>query len=158
MTGAPPASSEVRRTALGPTVLLLLLVSAGCSTFNHDWAAARAAPAPAPGLEGLWDGTWRSDVNAHTGRLRCLITKDSNETYQARFQAKYRKIIPLTFSYTVPLTVTATNGGVRFAGAANLGWYAGGRYTYAGHATATNFISRYDSRYDRGAFEMTRAR
>jgi len=142
-----------------PTSLALLIGLAfgmvGCSSFNRDWKAAREGRTE--GIEGRWQGTWRSDVTAHTEQLRCLLTPSgTNHMWDARFQAKYRKLIRLTFSYTVPLTVTNQERGHQFAGAADLGWLAGGRYSYRGRATSTNFFATYESQYDRGVFEMVR--
>lgn len=139
---------------------LALLLLGGCSTarFNRAWTAAAEAPVAGSELAGRWEGTWRSDVNAHTGRLRCLVTPSTNGTYTARFHAEYRLLFPLTFSYAVPLTATnrPDSTGLGFAGQADLGWLAGGVYTYRGRATATNFFSTYECARDRGIFEMTR--
>ena len=74
--------------------------------------------------------------------------------YQARFHAKYRKI--LGFGYTVPLKVRTVAGVFNFQGEADLGWYAGGLYFYSGHVRGTNFSSTYRSEKDRGTFQMTR--
>lgn len=157
---AHPRSRQALPALLAVGLGLLMLT--GCSTarFNRAWKAAAAeVPGPGASLAGCWEGIWRSDVNAHTGRLRCLITPSTNGTYAARFHAEYRLLLPLTFSYTVPLSVTnrgdAADPG--FAGAANLGWLAGGVYTYRGRATATNFFSTYQCARDRGIFELTRA-
>jgi hypothetical protein len=54
--------------------------------------------------------------------------------------------------------VTAKEDAFHFEGAAELGWLAGGRYTYKGSATATNFFAGYSCKYDYGVFEMTRPR
>jgi hypothetical protein len=142
----------------GSAVLALLaatsLFAAGCSTFNRDWKKAAATPAGNTLLEGRWEGSWRSDVNGHTDRLRCLITKLDQGLYQARFHAKYRKIF--SFGYTVPLRAENTNGQVHFSGEADLGSLAGGLYKYKGHAEATNFFSTYTCKYDHGTFQMGR--
>jgi hypothetical protein len=61
-----------------------------------------------------------------------------------------------TASYTVPLSVEPQDSGSRFRGEADLGWLAGGVYRYEGHATATNFFSTYECKYDGGTFRMTR--
>lgn len=126
----------------------------GCSTFNRDWRAAAQQPAPANSIEGRWEGRWLSDVNGHNGNLRCLMTRESDTRYQARYRATYRKL--LRFSYTVPLTVAAGDGVWQFSGEENLGKLAGGIYRYEGRATTTNFHSTYTSKYDHGTFEMHR--
>ena len=131
------------------------LLVAGCSSFNREWKAAAQRPAAPGSIEGRWQGTWRSDANGHTDELRCLNTR-TNDAYSARLHARYRKVVRFSFGYTVPLVVTAKEGGAQFEGAANLGWLAGGRYTYKGSATPTNFFSTYSCKYDYGVFEMTR--
>jgi hypothetical protein len=134
--------------------LLLVLVAAGCSTFNRDWkAAARSAPL-ADTIEGRWDGTWRSETNGHHGRLRCLITRRPDGDYDARFHANYNIILPLRYGYTVPLEVQETNGVFKFQGKAKLGWLAGGLYEYAGEVVTNRFFSTYKCQRDHGTFEM----
>lgn len=131
------------------------MLTLGCSTFERDWQ--RATVPPADQLSGRWTGTWRSDVNGHHDELRCLITPLTNNVYSARYHAKYtRGILRFTFGYTVSLAVTNRDGTFTFSGESNLGWYAGGIYRYEGNASATNFFSTYDSKYDRGTFQMRR--
>src|SRR3954470_6479484 len=113
-------------------VLAACLSATGCSTFNRDWKRAVADD----GLGGRWEGTWKSDVNGHADRLRCLMTR-TNDQYIARFHANYKKVF--TFTYSVPLQVHEQAGTFSFSGHANLGWWAGGQYEYDGTATATNF-------------------
>ena len=114
-------------------------------------------PAPKNGIAGRWEGTWRSDANGHTDALRCLMTAQTNGFYSARFHAQYKRgLFRFSFSYTVPLEVRREGDAFRFDGGADLGWLAGGQYHYHGTATATNFHSTYDSKYDRGVFDMTR--
>jgi len=138
-------------------VLLLMLVivaTTGCSTFNRDWKTAAATPAPVNDLTGRWQGTWVSEVNGHTDKLRCLVSRQSETNYTARFHAKYQKIF--SFGYTVNLAVKNSDGNFQFQGEANLGKLAGGVYHYAGHASATNFFSTYHCKYDHGTFRMNR--
>jgi hypothetical protein len=133
---------------------LVLLTLASCSSFNREWKAAGATAPPRDDITGRWEGSWRSDVNGHNGRLRCLVTRVSEQEYRAWYHARYRKI--LSFSYVVPLTVAAAGGAFPFQGQADLGWYAGGLYEYEGRATPTSFYSIYRSKHDHGAFRMTR--
>lgn len=134
--------------------LMLSLLATGCSTFQSDWKTLVSQPVRTASIEGCWDGTWKSDVNGHTGRLRCILTKQAAGTYQARFHAQYNQI--LSFGYTVTLTGQATGTTFTFNGEANLGWWAGGRYQYAGEISPTNFFSTYECRYDHGIFQMYR--
>lgn len=140
-----------RVTALG--CLLLMLATSGCS-FNRAWKRAAATPVPVDDITGRWDGVWLSETNKHTGRLRCLMTKDETGQYQARFKAVYQSV--LTFTYTVPLRVVRVESGFQLHGEENLGGYAGGVYTYDGQATPANFFATYQSKYDYGTFRLTR--
>ena len=142
------------RVSRGLGALALTLLVSGCASFEPDWKQAGRTPAPPDAITGRWEGFWLSDVNAHTGKLRCLITHQTNDLYAARFRATYLKV--LRFSYTVPLRVESRDGGWSFRGEEDLGVAAGGIYRYVGTASATNFHSTYDSKYDRGTFEMRR--
>ncbi len=138
-------------------VCLLSLLCAGCSRFEKDWRAAALNPTGATSLAGRWQGTWKSDVNGHTDELRCLIKPAEEGRFTAHYHARYRRgLFRFTFQYTVPLVAQPTPDGWSFSGQADLGWLAGGLYRYAGTANANRFHSSYDSRYDRGAFELHR--
>jgi hypothetical protein len=126
---------------------------AGCSTFQNDWERLAQAPAP-QGVEGRWEGTWKSEASGHRDRLRCILEKTGDGIYLARFHANYQKV--LNFHYDVPLHAARHDGGLYFSGEANLGWYAGGRYHYDGNVTLTNFFSTYRCRSDHGTFQMNR--
>lgn len=152
-TAYVPGMARWRSLYLAP-IVLLVLAGAGCSSFNREWRKAGESPAPTDAISGRWDGHWVSDVNHHTGRLRCIVTSKGNDTFQARFHATYQSIF--TFGYTVELHTAETNGTVTFNGEANLGSFAGGLYEYAGHAQATNFFSTYSCKYDHGLFQMSR--
>lgn len=132
----------------------LLCLAAGCSTFNHAWRKAEHQPTSPHSIEGRWEGRWLSDANGHKGRLRCLMSRQPDGDYAARFRASYLGF--LRFGYTVRLKVETRDGVWHFRGEENLGKLAGGVYEYAGQASATNFHSTYRSRYDHGTFEMHR--
>jgi hypothetical protein len=131
------------------------LTTSGCSSFNSEWKKAAQNPVPTGEIEGRWQGSWLSDANHHTGALRCIVCKQQEGTYKARFHAKYEKV--LSFGYTVNLSVKPAEGGQqKFEGEANLAWWAGGVYHYEGQASATNFFSTYSCKYDHGTFQMKR--
>jgi len=156
-----PARSEAKRAGRrwflvsvpAPFVLAVVLLC-GCSTFNRDWRAAAGKTAPPDSLEGRWEGRWVSEVSGHHGRLRCLLTRESDDRLAARFRANYGKV--LHFTYTVPLSVQTHYGGWEFSGEENLGKFAGGVFYYEGRASPTNFFSTYRAKHDRGFFEMRR--
>jgi hypothetical protein len=131
-----------------------VLMFAGCSGFNRQWDDAQGLDST--GLSGRWTGTWTSESTGHQGRLRCIVTPRGGEAYDARFHAIYCGIIP--FESSVRLTAVERGGMWRFRGEKDLGWVAGGAYTYEGEADSEKFMARYVSAKDRGAFEMTRPR
>jgi hypothetical protein len=131
---------------------LMLVLFTGCSSFHRDWRAA--ATIPPQGIEGRWEGMWVSDSNKHNGKLRCLLIQQGQNKYEARFHAKYKKI--LSFGYTASFIGTMTNDVFHFSGTADLGALAGGIYRYNGTVSPTNFFSTYDSKYDDGTFSMRR--
>jgi hypothetical protein len=133
---------------------VLFVLLCGCSSFNRDWRRTGDQPVPPDSMSGRWEGYWLSDANAHTGKLRCIVTHQTNEIFAARFRATFLKV--LHFGYTAPLQVVRRDGGWQFQGEADLGLVAGGVYRYEGNATTTNFHSTYSSKYDRGVFEMHR--
>lgn len=137
--------------ALSATLAVLLC---GCSSFNRAWRQAGKQPAAADSIEGRWEGRWLSDVNGHTGHLRCLLTRNADTHYTARFRATYWKIF--RYSYEVNLWFEPREDGWRFRGEEDLGWLAGGVYNYEGQATSTHFHSTYRSKHDHGTFEMRR--
>ena len=139
------------KLALG-AIALSLLVTTGCSSFHREWrAAGKTDPV---GIAGRWEGTWTSEASGHKDKLRCLLTPVSEGSYEARFHAKYRKV--LSFGYTATFTGRQTNDVFHFSGNADLGRLAGGVYTYEGRVNPTQFFSTYKSKYDHGTFEMVR--
>jgi hypothetical protein len=131
---------------------LIILTSAGCSSFHRDWRKAKQTPAI--GIAGRWQGTWQSDSPKHHGRLRCLLTRIDEQKYEARFHAKYRNIF--SFGYTALFTGRNENGVFVCAGEADLGKLAGGIYRYDAQISPTNFFSTYKSKYDNGIFQLQR--
>ena len=135
--------------------LVLLCVGAGCS-FNRDWRRMAAYPLRTNDVSGRWIGHWRSDVNGHHGQLRCILIQHSGDAYMASFRARFWKIFAT--SYTVPLTLTATNAHYIFEGKANLGSLGGGQYTYDGTVTPFAMESIYNSKHEYGTFVLRRPR
>ena len=142
-----------RQTFVRALILGLALLANGCSSFNREWKKA-AASQPANSLEGRWEGKWRSDKNGHTGKLLCLLARESDTNYHARLKATYWKIFRA--SYAVTFTGELRDGVWQFKGDEDLGWFAGGVYRYEGRVTPTNFFSTYRCKYDHGTFELQR--
>jgi hypothetical protein len=146
------------RHGLAATVCLAAaLLLAGCSTFEHEWQAARRLPRLEDDLAGRWEGTWRSKATGHNNQLRAVIATGTNGVYSTQFHARYKiGIFRFSFGYTVPLRAALTNDIHQFHGETDLGWLAGGLYRYEGSATGTNFFSTYRSKYDHGEFQLQR--
>lgn len=130
------------------------VLGVGCSGFRGTWRDAERAGVTPVGMEGRWEGQWLSESNGHHGRLRCVVTRQSNDVYQAWFHAKYWGC--LSFAYKVGLRVEEEETRDVFHGEEDLGRLAGGVYHYSGWATATNFFSTYRCSRDHGTFQMTR--
>jgi hypothetical protein len=133
-------------------LLLCVLTLSGCSTFNRDWRAASKLPNPTDTIEGRWEGNWLSDKNGHNGKLRCLMTKLPDGKYEARFHAKYMKI--LSFKTTAFFDVKKTDTNFVFSGDADLGIF--GVYSYDGTVVGEKFQCTYKCSYDHGDFKMSR--
>ncbi len=86
--------------------------------------------------------------------MRAVLSRVSESEYQARFHAKYKKI--LSFTYGTAFRGGWTNNEFVFRGEENLGKLAGGVYKYEGRISPTNFFSTYDSHYDTGTFTLKR--
>jgi hypothetical protein len=176
MTRPPPRPVPPAVVAL--VAALLAGAAAGGCAFDRNWKRLRAADraaaaaastgttAPSPDraaadrLAGRWEGTWKSERNNHSGKLRAIITPLDDTSYRAAYDATYLGL--LRFGYSMKLTVQPNEAGssdasaVRFQGSEDLGWLAGGVYRYDGAADGQSFESTYQSKYDHGRFRMTR--
>ena len=133
----------------------LAIIFTGCSTFEQDWRhSVLQAPAKAGSPVGPWKGTWLSQKNGHTGELRCIVTQLTPDTYEYRFKATYWKLF--RYSYNVNLLTTCKEGTCTFKGTEDLGFLAGGLYSYEGVINDTNFNSTYSCKFDHGTFQMSR--
>lgn len=149
-------AAVVRQRTLLLVALAAAALSGGCSRFHRDWESRlQLDRANRPeGMAGCWSGTWTSETNGHHGGLRCIMTPRGDGRFSARFRATYCGILP--FEQTVLLSAEERGGLWRFRGEENLGWLAGGVFTYEGEASGDRFMSRYTSASDRGVFEMAR--
>ena len=134
--------------------MAVAIATGGCSTFNSEWRAAARQSPPPDSIEGAWDGRWKSDHNGHNGSLRAIITKVDDQTYQARFRAKYMTVF--SFSQVTRLSASRSEKAYEFAGENDLGKAYGGIYYYQGNATPDRFFSTYKCSIDHGTFQMTR--
>lgn len=131
--------------------VLSLAALGGCSNFDRQWQAA--ANAPADGIEGRWQGRWKSQDDGHTGALRCVVRKVGPQTYEAAFDATYAGIF--TFSYDAQLEGRRAGDQVYLQGDQDLGWpvYT---YHYAGMGSRSQLYCTYHARDDHGYFALAR--
>ncbi len=141
-------------------VVPLLLGFTGCSSFNREWKTTVVRAVKAHDIAGRWEGRWHSDANGHNDRLRALITAVETNHFDVKFHAAYKHwmtlFLTVHFGYTVRMEAMPDGSGLKFYGSEDLGFLAGGIYTYEGRADGTNFFSTYKSKYDWGTFEMKR--
>ncbi len=139
--------------ALLAAVLLLELTS-GCSAVYHQkWRrAARVESADSPAV-GRWEGTWSSEVNQHRGKLRCIVSDLGSGRYDFHYWAAWSLFAA---SYHLELPAVREGETTTFSGSKNLGWLAGGLYSFKGTIQSNRFRATYQSTKDRGRFEMNR--
>ena len=138
--------------------LSILLMTIGCSSFNKKWEQATAVSVPADDVVGPWEGKWQSRKGHGSGKLLCVIeqatdTNDPKAPYTAHFRATFWGIFKS--SYSIPLT-RQDGAANTFEGEKDLGWLAGGLYTYRADITPTTFNAKYESKGDSGLFELAR--
>ena len=145
--------------SLRALVLLAALLALGaCSSFERKWADARPR---GDAFAGRWDGKWTS-AKHHApfggpagGRLRCLLTKLDARHYRGEFRADW---LYFSSGYTTVFDAERRGAELRLRGEHDLGPIFGGIYKYEGRVTAARFRACYDSSYDRGTFEMAKAK
>ena len=180
MTRTPRRRPRPTSGAARLTLAILLALAGGGCAFDRDWkrlaaavpsdqavgvgvgAAEAAVPDP---LAGRWEGTWTSETTNHSGKLRAIVTPAGDDAYRARFDATYFGLMRFGYAMTLTATPPEDGGGggggdagsvTRFTGEENLGWLAGGVYRYDGTTDGHTFDCAYESKHDRGRFQMTR--
>lgn len=140
----------------------LTLFGGGCSSFNQKWEQALSRPVPTDDVSGPWEGKWQSQKGHGGGKLRCVIepapsattnVAESNAPYVAHFRATWWGIFKS--GYSIPLA-RQDGSPSEFAGEKDLGWLAGGLYTYRARITPATFSATYQSKGDSGIFELAR--
>lgn len=151
----PRALCSAHRLSGVCLLLVFAFLATGCCSFERNWGCCQNYAHPGNDLAGCWEGNWHSDMNGHEGRLRAIITKQDEGSYHAHFKASFAVIIP--FEFEIPIT-TADDGGIQaFESSADLGWLAGGVYSYSGQAGECEFFARYCAENgDHGTFTMRR--
>lgn len=134
-------------------LLLLATALVGCGGFDKEFKALASQPPPND-VSGAWIGTWQNTNNSHGGDLYAIVVEASPGVYFTSFKATYGKF--MTFKTHATLRGTTRGGTAHFQGEEDLGWLAGGVYTYDGYATPQEFFSTYTSKNDEGTYTMRR--
>jgi hypothetical protein len=147
------------RSVATPVVRLWLMLAfvclgTGCSTFNQEWESTRCFSPPQQSIEGCWEGTWESAVNGHHGKLQAIVSRCEDSSYHARFHATFLRVLP--YEFDTPLTVTHTSDVITLNGQTDLGWLAGGVFTYEGQVNQCELICNYCAAKDNGWFHLRR--
>ncbi len=149
----PPAAT--RRLIAAATMLMFASLATGCCSFERNWGCCQTYAHPGNDMAGCWEGRWHSDMNGHEGSLRAIITKQDVNSYHAHFKATFAVIIP--YEFEIRMTTTDEGDVHSFESTADLGWLAGGAYSYSGHAGECEFFARYCAENgDHGTFTMRR--
>lgn len=142
-----------------PSILLTLAACflTSCGSYHNAFAKAAAdLPQPPKNAEGPWQGTWLSDVNAHTGPLWCIVEPNAGVAghYDFRYRAGWGVFRFGDYTHTVA-AVPAADGSIRLSGKMEL---PGGFGTYQVDGTLTHdtFKATYRSKADRGTMTLTR--
>ena len=151
-TGSPAARAlKPPLRAVGYMLVgLMVFTGCGCSNIDRQWDAAPDHP---NGIEGRWQGVWKSQQDGHAGALRCVIRQSGPELYDCLFNATYGGVF--RFTYEARLSGRRVGEQVYLSGDQDLGWPVGS-YHYAGSATPFEFFCAYHARDDHGYFAMAR--
>jgi hypothetical protein len=131
--------------------LTLFVFLTGCSNFDREWKDA--GQRQITGIEGRWEGSWKSEGDGHHGALLCVIRHGEGDLYNASFSATYSSIFH--FAYDAKLTGHEVDKLVHLTGEENLGCPVG-VYHYDGTADPTQFYCAYRSKDDHGYFSLAR--
>jgi hypothetical protein len=137
--------------------LFLLLIATLClsscgTAFRKEWNAAKARPVQPGSIEGAWEGSWRSEVNGHKGKLRCVVPPSTFNTREFHYHATWAKVF--SGSMKAPHTLQPKANGVAFTAQHSLGSF--GQFTAQGTITDQKFDATYQAAGDHGVFEMKR--
>lgn len=146
----------IQRFLIGLISLTFVHLFTGCSTVYHQkWKRAADQELQQAPAVGRWEGTWLSAVNAHTGKLKCIITETSPDEYDFHYWARWSLF---SWTYHLKLPINETDSITTFSGSKNLGKLAGGAFEFEGSIKGDEFAATYNSKFDRGEFKMSRTR
>ena len=146
-------TSSILSRCAAASLIASSLTSCGIG-FQSRWSEAKTLPSS--GAQGRWTGTWKSEVNGHTGKLRCVVSHPKGtDQHSFLYRATWMKVLAATFK--TAKTVTPTAQGATFVGEKNLG-VLGGTFRCKGSIKDDHFQATYESAVDHGVFEMERVK
>jgi hypothetical protein len=140
-----------------PLAAAVALLSSCANSYTREFADASAKlPRPPANAEGPWLGTWKSDVNGHTGPLWCIVEPSANRpgNYDFRYRAGWGLWKFGDYTHSTPAKLNA-EGSMKLSGEMTLpGGF--GIYRVAGKVTRDTFSATYRSDGDHGTFSLKR--
>lgn len=135
----------------------IALLSSCASSYTREFTAASAElPRPPANAEGTWTGTWKSNVNGHTGPLWCIVqpAKLSPSEYDFRYRAGWGMLKFGDYTHTTPAKLRP-DGSMKLSGKMTLpGGF--GTYRVNGLLTRDAFNATYHSKGDHGTMILHR--
>jgi hypothetical protein len=149
--------------ALSALIMLGSMMLGGChANFHkrwHDIETKRPTSAPGDPMVGVWDGYWIDTGNFHAGRLRAIVSKESDQKYKVDFLANFPLLfIPCSAEYSITVETDKppqARSGVSFHGENDLGWLFG-LFTYNGTVENGQWVNTFESKSGDGEFRLHR--
>jgi hypothetical protein len=145
------------KSILFPLAAAIALLSSCAGSYHRGFTEASAAlPRPPANAEGPWIGTWKSDVNGHTGPLWCIVQPAtlSPGEYHFRYRAGWGFLKFGDYTHATPAKLAA-DGSMKLSGEMVLpGGF--GNYQVEGSLTHDSFTATYQSDGDRGTMTLKR--
>ncbi|MES2705211.1 MAG: hypothetical protein V4726_01295 [Verrucomicrobiota bacterium] len=142
----------------GISRILLACLLAGmlpsCTGWPRGWMKARTS-APADGLSGAWQGTWKSGRNGHHGRLRCAVFPSKDGKWEYRYRATWAGFFCAGFTVRCEAAPDGP-GQWKVRGKKDLGPVFGGIFTHEAQVSGDNLRATYSARMDHGVMELRR--
>ena len=142
-----------------PVSCICILASCTGLRFNSAWqkATKEHRSGKTTAVTGPWEGTWLSDFNGHTGKLRCIITPVGNKKESDRYHFRYWATWagPLQGGFNAEFEIQKMGNQYHVQGRENLGIF--GSFRHEGVIRGNNFDANYrSSSGDNGTFSMRR--
>lgn len=145
------------KSFLLPLAAALALSSCGPNSYTREFVKASATLASPPAnAEGPWLGTWKSEVNGHTGPLWCIVkpNPDRPADYDFRYRAGWGALRFGDYTHITPARL-ANDGSMALVGEMKLpGGF--GNYQVEGNLTRDTFTATYRGAEDRGVMTLKR--